>query len=522
MIPNVVKGADMGGLTRYLVSQGSKENGRNVHTNPHVVAGDGFLTAWHGANELDQAAAADIAKYLDEPRNLYGVEMRTKAWQQNPETGAREPVTENGRQAYKDVNVWHCSLSLPAEDGPLSDEQWDAIATDFMDEMEFTGASGKAPARWVAIHHGASKNGNDHIHIAASMVREDGTKWAGGFRDYPKTQQVCRALEVKYGLTPVDGRQHGTVAPSIGKTVDGQPVGSRDQLAHILRSSAVASTSEAEWLRRVQSAGVVIKPRFEAGTTDVVAGYRAALKTGSKERLNFYGGGQVGNDLSLPRIRENWPEPTIEQADAAAAEWQAAFKGQRSKVTDGRETKPLGKSAPEVAASNLQAFSRRLSSIPANDRMAWADAARDVSGALSAWAQHDPANAAQLRAAAAVLATSAQQQRPGGQIGRRVKESPMGTALILLAARSDGPKMATAALMQQLLNAAAAIRDYHRTTGNSRQTLAVQRRVIEPLEAIVLPAAEPVAATRSPLPNQLAPRPQIGARTTREDQHHGR
>lgn len=97
----------------------------------------------------------------------------------------------------------------------------------------------------------------------------------------------------------------------------------------------------------------------------------------------------------------------------------------------------------------------------------------------------------------------------------------MGTALILLAARSDGPnRVATAALMQQILNAAAAIGDYHRVTGNSRQARVVQQGVIERLQAVKVPV-EPVTSerSRSPLPNQLDPRPQIGARTTREADH---
>lgn len=42
--------------------------------------------------------------------------------------------------------MWHCSLSLRAEEGDLSDERWAEIANDFMDEMGFTEASGKAPA----------------------------------------------------------------------------------------------------------------------------------------------------------------------------------------------------------------------------------------------------------------------------------------------------------------------------------------------------------------------------------------
>ena len=77
-----------------------------------------------------------------------------------------------------------------AEEGDLTDAQWAEIAQDFMDEMGFTEASGRAPAQWVAIRHGHSKAGNDHIHIAASMVRKDGTKWSS-WRDFPRAQQAA-------------------------------------------------------------------------------------------------------------------------------------------------------------------------------------------------------------------------------------------------------------------------------------------------------------------------------------------
>jgi hypothetical protein len=63
--------------------------------------------------------------------------------------------------------VFHCSLSPAAEDGQLTDEQWGAIANDFMKDMDFTEDGGKAPARWVTVRYGLSKNGNDHIHIVA-------------------------------------------------------------------------------------------------------------------------------------------------------------------------------------------------------------------------------------------------------------------------------------------------------------------------------------------------------------------
>jgi hypothetical protein len=58
-----------------------------------------------------------------------------------------------------------------------------------MGEMEFPRVR-ESRGLWVAVHHAASRNGNDHSHIAASMVREDGPRWAGGYRDYPKAQAV--------------------------------------------------------------------------------------------------------------------------------------------------------------------------------------------------------------------------------------------------------------------------------------------------------------------------------------------
>jgi len=77
-------------------------------------------------------------------------------------------------------------------------------------QMGFTEASGKAPIRWVAIHHGVSTNGNDHIHIAATILREDGTRWDGRFNDYKTAQTAARAIEAKYGLATVAGREFGT------------------------------------------------------------------------------------------------------------------------------------------------------------------------------------------------------------------------------------------------------------------------------------------------------------------------
>lgn len=505
MIPNVVKGGDVRGLIRYLVDT-REEHTQNVHVDPHVISGDGHLVAWHGSEILNFEAAHEIAAYIDEPRKQFGTEIRTKVWKSDPETGERIPETttdpETGRrtQVYRDQHVWHCSLSLRPDEGPLSDEKWDAIANDFMDRMGFTDASGKSPCRWVAIHHGPSAGGNDHIHIAASMVREDGTRWEGRFRDFKTAQEKCRELEVEHDLVQVGGREQGTAArgekraESEKAARQGAEQTAPAQLADRIRAAAVASTSEAEWIRRVRGEGVVLKPHFAKGTTDVVTGYRAAIKPASRDQgLVFYGGGRLGRDLSLPRLREGWPTASVEAAQEAAAEWQAAFRGKPPVSTQGREARAVAETAPSVATANFADFNAKLSQVPIGDQTAWADAARDVSGTLSAWARHDPANAREFRAAAAALSRSAQVRRAPLPTGRRVKASSMGATFMLLGAKPEQrKKIAGVLLMQQVLKTVQALQDYHRARGHLAHVERLQRDVVDRLERVQLTGYKPV------------------------------
>src|SRR5699024_10588747 len=195
MMPNITRGDRMAGLMVYLVSPGRA----NEHEDQHLVAGDGPLVAWHDDNELNRDSALDIARHLDQPRKVLGVEVPRG-------------------------HVWHCSLSLSPEEGELSDEHWRDIAEDFIAQMEFDDNEGtKAPCRWVAVRHGLSKNGGDHIHLAVSLVREDGTK-AVVHRDYNRAQQVTRELEVKHGLEQLESR-------AVGRATRGYKPGEREAAA---------------------------------------------------------------------------------------------------------------------------------------------------------------------------------------------------------------------------------------------------------------------------------------------------
>ncbi|MFY0408705.1 relaxase/mobilization nuclease domain-containing protein [Solicola sp. PLA-1-18] len=548
-MPNVVKGGDMRGLVQYLAGPGKA----NEHDNPHVVSGDAHLVAWHGAEQLDRAGANEIADYLDEPRKRWGTEVRAQVT-------ALDPVTERKTvMGYRNQHVWHCSLSLAADEGALSEEKWDAVARDFMDRMGFTEeGSGKAPARWVAIHHGASANGNDHIHIAASAVREDGTRWGGEYLDYKRAQDACREIEKAHGLRTVAGREAGLsvrgekAAERAAAERAGMPNTAPVELAHRVRAAAVASTSEAEWVRRVRASGVVVKPYYAKGTTDVVTGYKAALKPAEyNDKLVFYGGGRLGKDLSLPRIREGFQTPTLEQADAASAEWAAAAKGQ-APAGAGREAKPVREGASESVARTLGEVNARLASVPVTDAAAWADVARDASGVLSAWARFDTANARELNAAAAQLARSAQVRRRG-EPHRRGSASTMGAAVVLLQSRTDGKgSVAGVLLAQQVFKMATAIRDRQAAVGQAVEARRTHIDVLERLSRVPLTgyasattsgsvtvpqmsaetqhAADVAAAlnsntsrTRSVTPNQVSPLPRpLPERRKSTDRDHGR
>jgi hypothetical protein len=243
----------MGGLMVYLAGPGR----HNEHEEQHIVAGNSAIVTMHGYGVLDRDTALAIAKDLDEPRVKLGVEVTRNERVTDPDTGE---VT-NARVA---ADVWHCSLSLRAEEGQLTDEKWGAIAQDFVDRMGFTEAgSGKADCRWVAVRHGLSTNGNDHVHIAVSLVRADGTK-ATTHNDFTRAQSVCRDLERDYGLEQLESRERGIGERGVKPAEQGRATRTGAEvvphkLERVVRAASVASVDEAEFVRACSS-GLVSPP----------------------------------------------------------------------------------------------------------------------------------------------------------------------------------------------------------------------------------------------------------------------
>ena len=556
MIPNVTRGDRMGGLLVYLVGPGKSDE----HTEPHLVAGDPALMAWYSEQELSKADGVAIAEHLDLPRSVFGTKVTSG-------------------------HVWHCSLSLRAQEGLLTDAKWGEIAGAFTRRMGFEDGV-KAPVRWAAVRHGVSANGNDHIHLAVNLVREDGTK-ASTHLDYARAQRTARELEAEFGLERLDPDRAGKAAytraeveiaarhaaknlfaeqvaagtatgrwedlpaaqrQALAKAQLGTVEPARVRLRRVVRASSTAAQDEAEFVRRLRRAGLLVRPRFASGRQDVVAGYSVADRPPAGEKPVFVGGWLLGKDLTLPRLRQDWPD-TPQHAQAAVAEWVAGRRNARP-VAPGRETLEPDPQLWAAAATDLAQLREQLRAVPVDDVHTWARVARETSGALAAWSVRAEPTPGPLAAAAAQLAQSAQTRtKKPAPAGGGV--SLAGTAMLLAAAaQTKDPGMAQALILRQMLNLMKAIADAHMAAGDARRYQGIERAVREQLVQVArdlpnpdqVPVAvaaggpafeaepgtkaeeavriarraqqEPPRASAPPIPNPLQPRPAASSTPT--------
>jgi hypothetical protein len=492
-MPNIVKGGRMAGLVVYLCGPGRA----NEHTEPHLVGGDGLLLDVYKDAELNRQSALAIAGYLDKPRRISGTEITA------PARDASGNVV--GRKA---AHVWHCSLALEPGEGPLADGQWQAISTDFMNEMGFTEiGSGRSAARWAAIHHGLTKAGGDHIHIAASLVREDGTK-VSTHNDQLRAQKICNELERKYGLRVLLSRENGTGMPGL-KPAEvqraarlGLPEPERLTIARTVRACAAGARTEAEFVRACRQEGLLLRARFADGRSDVVVGYSVGLHPVGGERPLYYRGSGLAKDLALPRLREHW-EISPDLATEAVAEWTAAKRGQRIR----RQAPGKGGVSPrtwERQAAEVASLREQLRAVPADDRHTWAVVARQSAGVFAAWSRRTESEPGPLAATADALARSAQMHYRSPRPKYTPAPALSGTAVLLMqVAGTRNSVVADLVLVRQLANTMKAVHDAHVARGELKQALilenAAKGQLAQFMESLPQPApGDPATAATVP------------------------
>lgn len=463
MIPNIVTGGDTGGLMRYLVGPGRA----NEHENPHVIAGSrDIVRKWGDWETISVSQASEIATRLDAYMHETGTFPTGKARRFNPATGA---VEWNGE--IEANHVWHCSLSLSPEEAALGDEVWGRIASDFMSEMGFSGTDGKAPCRWVAIHHGSAKNGGDHIHIAATIVREDGTKWTPWY-DQRRAQKACNVLEHRYGLLVVESREHarGSRCDSAAAQNAAKRAGTsrtdRAVLEERLRAAATAAASEADFVRRARRLGVRLHPRFASGRIDIVVGYSAALRTENGQQTRWWGGGRIARDLTLTQLRTRWQD-TPSSALKAVEAWKGHYP--KRAPYDG----PLWQDRLRA----LEHFRTHLDRLSPTDHVGLANAAADIAGLL-----HAQAITARTTGGRDML------ERAAVQVGRcaQLKTRPADKRLVDVGARmasdlalsitaATNPRMAAIALAHATVDLVHTIAELHEAAGQAATAAAIER-----------------------------------------------
>lgn len=496
----------MSGLMSYLAGGGKT----NEHTQQHLIAGDPSIMAIHGGGTvLDRAAALEIAKSLDRSRKFFGVEVTRLAVQKDADGVAQRDAAGVIVKERVQADVWHCSLSLSAEEGQLSDEKWARIATDFVDRMGFAGdESGKADCRWVAVRHGVSKNGNDHIHIAVSLVREDGTK-ALVHRDFDRSQQVSQDLEREHGLqlSNQPDREHGErgIRPGARESASrrGQVEVDAHRLERAVRAAAVTSVDEAEFVRRMRQTGVLIRPRYADGRDDVIAGYSVALRPDNGQTVVWHGGGKLARDLTLPELRKGWPDRP-ETATDAAAEWRTAGANpdHYQPVKPGRETAAPTPEMWQKYARDLARLQERMRGVPVGDRDAWARVAKEASGAFAAWSQRMETTPGPLAEASRSLARSAHLR------AHETKPRPVswpsaagGAAVLLHATQTGKPAQEVLMVLQELEKLSRALRDMHEAAGDARRARDMTTTIHERLRTVTQqsPATGTITVTAPPL-----------------------
>ncbi|MER5736952.1 mobilization protein [Streptomyces sp. NPDC002262] len=276
MIPSINPPGDRTiGLLAYLYGPGRREE----HVDPHLVASFDGMAPDPGRDPSTTLKA--LQQLLDQPV---------------------QALPEHARPAK---HVWHTSVRTAPGDRMLSDEEWAEVARRIVAATGIDPGDGQSGCRWAAVRHA-----DDHIHIVATLVCEDGTR-PDDFRSGKRAQAEARLIEKELGLhqvAPGDGTaaQRPTSAERHKAERQGRERTAREELRETVRRAVAGATGDEEFFDRLAAAGLLVKKRV-APSGDLL-GYKVALPDDRNKDGEpvYYPGARLAPDLSLPRIRERW------------------------------------------------------------------------------------------------------------------------------------------------------------------------------------------------------------------------
>jgi hypothetical protein len=283
------RGTRVGGLLRYLFGPGRFEE----HVNPRLVA------AWDGSGDLADLEPPVTDNGSRDFRHLVAM--------------LEEPVRAAVRAPRKPV--WHTSMRLAPEDRGrvFSDAAWGHMAREMLAGAGLAAHGDAEGLRWVVVRHN-----DDHVHIVATLVREDGRiEWARN--DYRRCVAATYEVACRFGLqrrvAPADrtaARRPGPRETSKARRL-GQSETTRDVLRRRVRAAVAGATSQDEFFDQLRAAGVMVKLRESTRQPGEVTGYAVALPgvhTAADGQPIYFSGGRLAPDLTLPKLRQRWGDPS--------------------------------------------------------------------------------------------------------------------------------------------------------------------------------------------------------------------
>jgi hypothetical protein len=212
--------------------------------------------------------------------------------------------------------VYHCEVRAAPGDPELGDDAWMRIAGEIMHR---TGLSRYGEedegVRWVAVYHGAN-----HIHIVATLARQDGRR-ARLDNDWYRIGEALRDIEAEYGLRRVARAGPGKAARATPRRPTraeqekaaraGRPEPPRVTLHHHVAAAAAGARTEPEFFAALDEYGLRVRLRHNTHNPGEVTGYAVGLPgdlTAAGDQI-FYGGGKLAPELTLPKLRRRWSEP---------------------------------------------------------------------------------------------------------------------------------------------------------------------------------------------------------------------
>jgi hypothetical protein len=177
----------------------------------------------------------------------------------------------------------------------------------------------------VAVRHA-----EDHIHMAAVLVRQDTSRRFWPHHDYPKLRSAARRIERRLGLT-VTAAPDGTAAPrpsrgEIEKAGREGRVPERVELRRAAQQAAVAATEIDEFVGYLQERGYLVGLR-RAPSGDLL-GYKLARPgdvTAAGEPV-FYSGSKLAIRALFSSHR------SARASDASALRMRVASAGRRRRL----------------------------------------------------------------------------------------------------------------------------------------------------------------------------------------------